>query len=250
MKLRRRKKRIDKGAPKWMVTYSDMVTLVLVFFVLLFSMSQLDLAKFEALQESFRNQGIFDHNSSAVLEEDHNAGEDLENEQTDHEEDESEIDQQELEEDSLDELLEEVETFLDENQLNNVISATRTEEGVVLTLQEVILFNSAEAEILEKGKPFLEKVGVLLSNIPNDVRVEGHTDTRPIATHRYPSNWELSGARASSVIRHILNHNDLEEDRFIAAGYSDTRPVAENTTPENMSKNRRVEIVILELEQS
>jgi len=85
-----------------------------------------------------------------------------------------------------------------------------------------------------------------LKGIDNTVRVEGHTDSRPINTYRYPSNWELSGARAGVVVRYFIEEHGIDEDRFLIAGYADTRPVAENTTPENMSKNRRVEIVILD----
>src|SRR5699024_7251247 len=100
--------------------------------------------------------------------------------------------------DSLENLMTAINQFLDENDLNDVISANRTERGVVLVLQESILFDSAEAEILDRCKPFLEKIGTLLVELPNDVKVEGHTDSRPISNYRYPSNWELSGARASN----------------------------------------------------
>lgn len=128
-----------------------------------------------------------------------------------------------------------------------MISANRTDQGVVLILQERLLFDSAEADLKPEGEPFLDKVALLLNNIPNYVRVEGHTDNRPIATRQYPSNWELSGARASSVIRHILASGDYNEQRFIAAGYGDTRPIVPNDSVENLQKNRRVEMVILEL---
>lgn len=262
--MKRRKKKVDKGAPKWMVTYADMVTLILVFFVLLFSMSQIDLVKFQAVAESFRNRMIFDSYPS-TLEMDHpteNSEHREENEGSDdylnnlsdaepqeEEEEQTNSDIMEDNEESLDELLAEVRAFLQENDLENTITANRTDQGVVLILQERILFDTAEADIKSSGESFLEKVGVLLRNIPNEVRVEGHTDNRPISTLQYPSNWELSGARASSVIRYIINSSDLDEQRFIAVGYGDTRPIAENNSEENWSKNRRVEIIILELDQ-
>src|SRR5690606_8321240 len=116
-------------------------------------------------------------------------------------------------------------------------------------LQERILFDSGQAELKPDGLPFLDKISLLLSKIPNYVRVEGHTDNRPISTVQYPSNWELSGARASSVIRHILDSGEFNPSRFIAAGYGDTRPIVPNTSSENWQKNRRVEIVILELSE-
>lgn len=263
--MRRNRRRIKKdnkstGAPKWMVTYSDMVTLILVFFILLFSMSNIDSSKFDAVTESFRNRMIFDfYPSSVPLEEgggnivDGQSGKDTsrDREPTDDLDFNDSIDEERLnealkKEDELNRLMESVESYLQEQDLNDVVSATRTSRGVELVLQDSILFESGEAKILASGKPFLERIGELLEGIPNYVRVEGHTDNRPISSYRYPSNWELSGARASSVIRFLIDEKGLEEHRFSAVGYGETRPVVENTNEENWQKNRRVEIVILD----
>jgi chemotaxis protein MotB len=258
MKRREIKKRKNSGAPKWMVTYSDMVTLILVFFILLFSMSQIDLVKFEAISESFQNRMILDFYPSAVPAENPTEHPSIEERGKDTNEFETPSESRDIKDrdeskevdkdnqDSLSSLLEEVEAYLDENNLNNVITANRTEQGVVLVLQESILFDSAEAEILDSGMPFLDRIGSLLHDIPNSVKVEGHTDSRPISNFRYPSNWELSGARASSVIRYLIEENEFDESRFSAAGYADTRPAVPNDSPQNWSQNRRVEIVILE----
>ncbi|GAE92911.1 flagellar motor rotation protein MotB [Gracilibacillus boraciitolerans JCM 21714] len=264
---RRNTRPADKGAPpKWMVTYSDMITLILVFFILLFSMSQIDAEKFRALAEAFRSETIFEAMPSIIEEENPTENtEVLKEEENDdkqgdtsqaNDEKEDNIQSEESletvtktpERDELDELLAEIEKFLNENDLNQVISAMRTDQGVVLILQESVLFETGEATVLDPAKAFLDKVSTLLSNIPNEVRVEGHTDNRPIASIRFPSNWELSGARASSVIRYILTTNSFNESRFISAGYGDTRPVESNNTSEGWSANRRVEIVILDSE--
>ena len=247
--LRRPKK---TGAPKWMVTYSDMITLVLVFFILLFSMSQIDLVKFEAISESFKNRMIFDFYPSPVpMENPTESTSHMDSGKTSNEFETPTLlpdrnDKDELQEDSLNNLIKSVEGYLNENDLNNVISASRTERGVVLILQELILFEPGNADLLASGEPFLNKVGTLLSEIPNKVKVEGHTDSRPMSSYLYPSNWELSGARASSVVRYLIDENDFDESRFSIVGYSDTKPLVPNTTPENMSQNRRVEIVVLD----
>ena len=258
MKRREIKKRKNNGAPKWMVTYSDMVTLILVFFILLFSMSQIDLVKFEAIAESFQNRMILDFYPSAIPAEnptEHTSieerGENTNEFETptqlrDNTDRDETTENDENNKDSLSTLLEEIEAYLDENNLNNVITANRTEQGVVLVLQESILFDSAEAEILTSGMPFLDRIASLLHDIPNSVKVEGHTDSRPISNFRYPSNWELSGARASSVIRYLIEENEFDESRFTSAGYADTRPAVPNDSPQNWSQNRRVEIVIME----
>lgn len=253
MKLKRKDRVQDKGAPKWMVTFSDLMTLILVFFILLFSMSQIDKEKFEAVAESFRSRAIFDFNPSVVELE--SPADKKNDEQQDISEFESEEDEDvnkdketgaEDTKDSLNQLVTEVETFLENNDLTEKITANRTDRGVVLTLQEQVLFNTAEAEIISKGQPFLKKVGQLLNNIPNYVKVEGHTDDRPISNYRFPSNWELSAARASGVIRYLAQETAVDAGRFTAVGYGDTRPLVPNTSEENWQKNRRVEIVILD----
>lgn len=244
--MRRRQKKSNSGAPKWMVTFSDMVTLILVFFILLFSISQVDSIKFEAISDSFRNRMIFDFYPSPVMMEHpsespihHRDGDDSDN---------FELPKQKstIEDDSLESLMRDINQFLDERKLNDVISASRTDQGVVLVLQEKILFNSGEAEVLDTAKPFLGKVGTLLGELPNYVKVEGHTDSLPISNFRYPSNWELSGARASSVIRYLTKEIDLVDDRFVAVGYAHTKPTVPNSNHTNLSKNRRVEIIVLE----
>ncbi len=248
MKLRKRRRK-DRGAPKWMVTYADMVTLILVFFILLFSMSQIDLEKFEALAESFRSSKIFEQSPSPIPME--NPAENTDAKQSglqmdESDEKEEEQDTSEQNKDSADDLLRQVTAFLDKNDLNNVVTASQTEEGVVLTLQEKVLFDSGEADIIEDGEVLLDKVNILLNTISNDVRIEGHTDNRPISNYRFPSNWELSSARASRVVRYLIDNGDVEKDRFSAAGYGDTRPLVPNDSSANWAKNRRVEIVLLQ----
>ncbi|GLO66889.1 MULTISPECIES: flagellar motor protein MotS [Oceanobacillus] len=251
MKRRSIRQKTKKGAPKWMVTYSDMITLILVFFILLFSMSQIDQTKFDQVTESFQNRMILDFLPSAVPL-DHpteNTGEKSDNGTLD------EIepiylakDEVEDRNDELDDLMMSVSQYLEENNLNDVITANRNDRGVVLVLQEKILFKSGEAEILEEAGPFLNHIGSLLSDLPNQVKVEGHTDSRPISNYRYPSNWELSGARASSVVRYLIEAKSLHMERFSTVGYADTVPLEPNTSESNMSKNRRVEIIILDNE--
>lgn len=239
MKFKRRPQKPPKGAPKWMVTFSDLVTLVLVFFILLFSMSQIDMIKFKQIAESFRDNQILDYYPSIIPMENP-----AEIEQMDPEEQDDLGSADRYEEQSLQNLLSEIQEYLAENGMEDIILANRTERGVVLVLEEQVLFESGEAEIIGGSNAFLDKVGSLLKNIPNLVKVEGHTDDRPITTYRYPSNWELSAARSSSVIRYLVDHFDLDRTRFIAVGYGETRPIVPNTGPDNWEKNRRVEIVI------
>ncbi|MCM3704844.1 MULTISPECIES: flagellar motor protein MotS [Cytobacillus] len=232
MRRRRRSPEPPKGAPRWMVTFSDLVTLILVFFILLFSMSQIDLMKFQAISDSFRDRQVLDFQQSIIPAENQ---EEMEENRGEDGADRSDL---------LDELQMEIQSFLEENGLEEVIVANRTERGVVLVLQEQALFESGEASLIDSSYSFLDKVGTLLANMPNLVKVEGHTDDRPITTYRYPSNWELSAARASTVIRYLTEGHKLDSHRFMAVGYGETRPIVPNSGPENWEKNRRVEIII------
>ncbi|MFC5733556.1 flagellar motor protein MotS [Cytobacillus gottheilii] len=233
MNVKKRGPKPKKGAPTWMVTFSDLVTLILVFFILLFSMSQIDVSKFQAIAESFRTREILDFYPSVI-----------ENQHPGEAKDSDEDVSSSSEEGTLDHLLTEVQVYLQENGMEDVIVANRTERGVVLVLQEQILFETGDADLKEQSFPFLNKVATMLSEMHNLVKVEGHTDSRPITTYRYPSNWELSAARSASVIRYLVESQQLDSSRFAAVGYGDTRPVAVNDSPENLSKNRRVEIII------
>ncbi|WP_096152928.1 MULTISPECIES: flagellar motor protein MotS [Bacillus] len=246
-RVRRTKPRQESGAPKWMVTFSDLFMLVLVFFILLFSMSQIDVVKFRAVAESFKQVNLLDYYPSAVPFE-HPTDFSIDFESTNNKDADAETnnenEQDNSSSDTLDELLEELQDFLTLNGLDDLIVANRTERGIVLILEERVLFETAEAGILPIAHPFLDKVGKLLVKIPNLIKVEGHTDNRPISTSKFPSNWELSTARASSVIRYLIDEHDLSPERFVAVGYGDTRPVVPNNNVENWQKNRRVEIVI------
>lgn len=236
MKPRKRPPEQPKGAPRWMVTFSDLVTLILVFFILLFSMSQIDKIKFQSIAESFRQRQILDFYPSIIPGESPGQQKEQQNNQDGK--------TNEAKKDSLQNLLSEVKGYLSKNGLEDVIIANRTERGVVLVLQDSVLFETGDAKIINTGYPFLDKVGTMLESMPNLVKVEGHTDNRPITTLQYPSNWELSTARASSVIRYFIEKHNIDSARFVAVGYGETRPIVPNNSPENWEKNRRVEIII------
>lgn len=122
----------------------------------------------------------------------------------------------------------------------------RDVRGLIVTIvTDRVLFEPGGADIQDAGMPILGVIADALDELPNDVMVEGHTDRRPISTTRFPSNWELSTARATSVLRHLVEEESFPGRRISAAGYADTRPVDTGNTPDALAKNRRVEIVVL-----
>ncbi|UFJ40034.1 OmpA family protein [Brevibacillus humidisoli] len=121
----------------------------------------------------------------------------------------------------------------------------QTPEGLMIRLPENVLFTSGSAELQETGRQVIASVAGVLQRFPHLVRIEGYTDNVPIANSRYRTNWELSAARALSVMREMVDQHQLPPSRFIVAGLGERNPVADNTTAANRARNRRVELVIL-----
>ena len=120
----------------------------------------------------------------------------------------------------------------------------------MIHIMEQALFKEGSADLESRAQQTLDLVGSQLRNMENHVRVEGHTDNKPISTKRFPSNWELSSARATEVVRYFVNNYEISPTRLSALGYGEFRPMVPNNTAENRAKNRRVDIVVLTMELS
>jgi chemotaxis protein MotB len=125
-----------------------------------------------------------------------------------------------------------------------------TERGLVVHIVESALFSESSADLKPKAMELLDLMAERVVNIPNHVRIEGHTDDRPIQTDRYPTNWELSSARATEVVRYFIDNHEVAASRMSALGYGEFRPVRPNSSIENRAINRRVDVVILTMELS
>ncbi|OEF98758.1 hypothetical protein BHF68_00795 [Desulfuribacillus alkaliarsenatis] len=235
-----------------MVTFSDLVTLILCFFILLFAFSTIDIVKFKAISDSFRKKSIVEGGVSVVspdppLHANTNVPIDEDNRSVDEDQSQQEVAQ--VQEEQLDDLYEAVQQYLEDNRLETVIAATRDDRGVTLEIRDRVLFDSGRAEIKPEGIPFLATVGRLIQGMPNPIEVEGHTDNIPISTIQFPSNWELSTARASRVIRYFIAEHEMDPDRMTAVGYAEYRPIAPNETADGRALNRRVLINIGKLSE-
>lgn len=125
------------------------------------------------------------------------------------------------------------------------ITTRETKRGLLIRLESEIFFDSGKADINPAALPAIEKIGEVVRNVPNDIRVEGHTDNVPIKTDAFPSNWELSTARALAVVRYFIERSGISPARLSAAGYGESRPVADNDTSPGRARNRRVEILLV-----
>lgn len=213
-------------APFWLVTFSDMVTLLLTFFVMIVSMSEVEVKKFKEALSYFQGR-------TSVLT--HDAVTPAMNQQL------MTIAQSKDQAERYEELLE----FLEENDLEEKVEVQLTPNGLHLTIADSVMFNSGEAVLIEPSRTVLRFIVGLLDDRIKAVIIEGHTDDRPIRTHRYPSNWELSSARAASVVRFMLDIKDIPDaSRYVAIGYGEQRPLGLNAIAAGRSRNRRVEIFL------
>jgi chemotaxis protein MotB len=213
-----------QGGSKWLTTFNDMVTLLLTFFVLILSMSQLDGRKVSEVSRSFREAfgmlwfgdrgavGVF---HPFVIPKGIRAGE---------------------RERKMYDLAAAIGGI-------SGMDAKVTPEGIRITIDDTFLFETGKAEFIAPMES-MGTLGRLLRDADGAVRVEGHTDNVPISTEKYPSNWELSTARAVAVVKYLVSECGIAPERLSAVGYGDSRPRVDNDTERNRALNRRVEIIV------
>ncbi len=227
LKKRKREKESDgPSAPFWMVTYGDMVTLLLTFFVLLLSFSSLDDVKFKEAASSLNNELNILPKKVSILDyfKPRNLGE--------------------SESDYVKETINRINNIAKELGLEKDINVEMTDTGLLIQLGDKVLFDPGEANLKEKSHPVLKVVGDAIKTRAKEVLVSGHTDNVPIHTTEFPSNWELSSARALSVVKYLIKEANVPPNILAATGYSEYRPIASNDTPQSRQKNRRVEFLV------
>ena len=223
-----------------MTTFSDMATLLLTFFILLFSMSIIDVERFQqmivSLQASFLGStGIMELSPMPV------EGSEVGQSFDPHEK----LGQAYLErQQRLEEIKTAVESFLGEAGLTGAVEVRMEERGIVMEMPEHIFFERARADLRAEARQVLDRLSELFRRLDEPVLIEGHTCNLPINEPEFPSNWELSVIRAVRVTRYLVEVQGLEPHRFTATGYGEFRPLDANDTPEGRARNRRVSIVI------
>ena len=251
----RRKRRPEdehESTERWLVSYADYITLLFAFFVTMYSISRVDEKKLGSVVESLQRAlgstflvqtsrqepGAF-QTSSKPLEvaivstaETPPAG--------------AKDDFEKLAADIKKKMEEGIKSLGGEGEVSlTELKFIIDKRGLVLRFSERFFFHSGDASIRPEVIPTLNVLAQSLEKIPNHIRIEGHTDSVPICTPRFPSNWELSTARATSIVRYFLTRFQFEPNQLSAAGYGEFRPIASNDSPEERSQNRRVDIVIL-----
>jgi chemotaxis protein MotB len=232
----------EEGAPLWALTFGDMMSLLLCFFVLMFSMSEVKVDKFLIAAESLRN-GL-GNGPSALLKDAGKGGSsvvDTDVMTSDPAPYDITIAMEDVD-DFFELISRRLEAFVTENGLKPAVEVGRGENGVSLTIQEMVLFDTGSADLRPESAAVMAELGRIVAEFDTPVVVAGHTDDRPIHTLVFPSNWELSSARASVVARLIIEQG-LPPEKIHVEGFAEFQPAAKNDTDDGRSKNRRVEIL-------
>ena len=230
----------EEAGEAWLLPYSDLMTLLLALFIALFAMSQTDASKMQALAQAFTaafNMGgpsfFSGMGPSTSINSATTTGQDNAN------------NAYMQENQNLREAQEKIEQYVKENNLQDQVSTELSEEGLMIRLKEKALFASGSAALEGQADQIVPVIAGLLASLPERVTISGHTDNVPISTAQFPSNWELSSARAVSLMRGLMGAQpSLNPARFSALGYSEYRPIASNDTDEGRAQNRRVEVFI------
>jgi chemotaxis protein MotB len=255
MALKKRKEEAPASSLGWMVTFSDMVTLLLTFFVLLLSMCSLEASKVKQVKRSTLGAlGVLYEGEKAEIgfrtilsgrEKVLFEGEKSDARLRTHVVEGRPIKEAFSETEIISERDARLKIRLVRGQLLDVLEFEETEKGLNILLRNKLLFNPGRAGINPEGTSVLNNIGKIIEEEDLHAVVEGHTDNVPILTNRFPSNWELSIARAVNVVNYLTTGAGVNPMRLSAAGYGDTKPKVSNDTPENQHKNRRVEIVLI-----
>lgn len=228
------------GGLRWLLTYADLITLLMAFFIIMYAMSRLDLQRYEKLAHSLYLTLGGGSSSGGAGRGGTGPGSGSNTQSAPAAAGAAEFDAR------WQQLASQLQQVAAQLQASGLVQIRVADEGLAVVVSDQVLFASARAELEPEAKQFLRQLAPVLKNIPNAIQIRGHTDDRPIRTPEFPSNWELSLARAVNVLRFLAEHG-VPGERLSAAGFGPTQPVASNETPEGRARNRRVEIVILQL---
>jgi len=225
------------NSERWMLSYLDFITLLFVFFVLLYSMSNVDQQKYEALAKSLNSALAGDQQSIENAQQ--GSPEEMLAGITTVDSSGNVVDQDLINIANL------INTLITEKGLQNQVTVNMGDIGVWITFKDYVLFDSGSTAIKPETVSILTELGGILKTVNNYVRIEGYTDNVPIQNNLYSNNWDLSVMRASKVLNLIVTNSGFPSEKISAIGYGEYRQVATNDTEDGRSKNRRVDIVIL-----
>lgn len=241
MRRRRLQDNDEHMDESWLIPYADLLTLLLALFIVLFASSSINSEKLQQIMVSM-NSALSGKGSSLILKENAGTAAVKPIEKTADEEKKQE------ENDKLHSLMENIQSYIEARGLEKVITVQDEPKGIKLSLKDVILFESGSAELKGNSPAILGDLLDLIKGVQNPISIEGHTDNVPITGGRFRSNWELSSARALSVL-YFFEQNGISSDKLQFAGFGEQKPLYQNDTVEHRQANRRVDIMILKVQE-
>ena len=231
--MRKKKEEDHDNLERWLITYSDLITLLLAFFIMMYTFSKQDAQKYQEVSEYLR--AIFS-GGTAILKTGASGDSKLVIPPTKAGSDIQEVARQ---------LQKEIQGMAEAMDPEHKITVLSDERGIVIRIMDRAFFDPGRAELKETAKKALMKIAPIIKAADNQIRIEGHTDNVPLSTSEFKSNWELSVRRATEVVRHLIEKYDFPPERISASGYAEYRPVASNDTEQDRALNRRIEIILL-----
>lgn len=254
--MKKKKPEKEGNSERWLLTYSDLITLLMIFFIVLYAMGNTDAAKYKALSQGL-NQAMGDGKSSKSGESGSGSGSgsgkniigtsdgvisvaDSNWKPTD-----TNIVEQTSEETKLEDMQNKIDGYIKNSGLNGSVTTEIEDKGLVIRIKDALFFDSGKADIKSDYAGKLTEIGNILNNVDNYIVVEGNTDNVPMHTSQFSDNIDLASGRANNVMRILINNSKIGPDRISSRSNGEFRPIASNATAEGRAKNRRVEIFIL-----
>ncbi|MEW6194108.1 MAG: OmpA family protein [Bacteroidota bacterium] len=212
----------DGDKDRYLITYADLITLLLGLFIILYTMSNIDVNKYKGVVSALGNIFGSETNLSSVSSSTNT-----------------------IIPKPSDKLADDLSRLIQQYNYSSSVRLEQNERGVTIHIMDDIMFAPGRAELSNASKIVLKRLADVIRTLPNDIRIEGHTDNIPINTVQYPSNWHLSVDRALSTGYYLIQNEGIFADKVSVVGYAEYRPIASNDTPQSRALNRRVDIVIL-----
>ena len=220
----------------WLLPYSDMLTLLLALFIVMFAMGQTDKAKLQQMSKQFN---IIFAGGSSFMNNDGNSVVPMEETSEGTGKSDSEN-----EEDKMTQIEKQINDEITKENYSDKIKVELNNDGLDIAIQDIVLFNSGEADVLQNVNPLLTKISGMLQGLDNQIKVVGHTDNVPISNSKFRSNWDLSAMRAINVMNFMVSSGGISQEKVSIQAYGDQKPKYDNSTEEGRAKNRRVEIFV------
>lgn len=209
---------------RYIITYADLITLLLGLFIILYAMSNINNEKYRSAANALSSVFGGNKNSTLLV---------------------KSMPMLSVPQIPQKTLMSNLRKIISKNKFGKSIKLVKNKRGITIRILDDILFASGQADVTGETKKVLSKLAPVLRKLPNDIRIEGHTDNVPIVSKKYPSNWHLSVARATNIAYYLMKKEKLSPDKVSIVGYSKYKPIASNETAEGRKLNRRVDIVIL-----